>query len=81
MDDLLKDYCKIEILGGHVPKCGSSANVVKNTIYKTIVDEKETLLMYCEVNTLCILSPESYEKLINYEKTKNNGSDCAVGIA
>lgn len=73
MDDLLKDYCIIEILGGHVSKYGRSANIVKNTIYKTIVDEKETLLMYCEVNTLCILSPESYEKLINYEKTKNNG--------
>lgn len=73
MDELLKDYCIIENLGGHVSKYGRTANIVKNTIYKTIVDDKETLLMYCEVNTLCILSPESYEKLISYEQTKNYG--------
>ena len=54
MDDLLKDYSIIENLGGHVPKYGRDANTIKNTIYKTIIDEKETLLMYCEVYTLCI---------------------------
>ena len=73
MDDLLKDYSIIENLGGHVPKYGRHANTIKNPIYKTIVDEKETLLMYCEVNKLCILSPESYEKLIQFEQTKNDG--------
>ena len=73
MDDLLKDYCITEKLGGHISKCGRTANAVKNTIYKAIDDGKEILLMYCEVNTICILSPDSYEKIINYEQTKNNG--------
>ena len=34
---------------------------------------EEVLLMYCETNTLCILCPESYQKILDFEKIYNNG--------
>ncbi len=54
---------------GHFSKLGKSANIMKNPIWKVTENEKEYLLMYCEKDTICKLCFESYQKILDYEKT------------
>jgi hypothetical protein len=56
---------------GHFSKKGKDAYVMKNPIWTT---DKNKLIMYCETNSFCELCPLSYEKVIEFEKTHNNGN-------
>jgi hypothetical protein len=73
--ELIKPYNVTEqISSGHRISCGRDANKLKNPIWKCINEKgKEILIMYCEKNTICILSPDSYQKIIDYEKAQNEG--------
>jgi hypothetical protein len=72
--DLVKrNYNVIEYIQGHHYAVGSDAFVLKNPLWKILTaTNEEQILMYCEKNTLCILSAESYQKILDYEKTNNN---------
>jgi hypothetical protein len=58
-DSLIIEYSK-----GHFKNCGTNSKIIKNPIWKIIENEKETLLMYCEKNTICKLCPISYQKIL-----------------
>ena len=66
---------KIEFVQGHIKMIGRTSNQEKNPLWK-IQNENETtiIIMYCEVDTLCILCPTSYQKILDYEKTNNKGN-------
>ena len=75
--DTLIDLSKYMIVGeidGHVKSVGREAGKEKNQLWKVINKEttKEMVLMYCETNTICVLCPESYRKIIEYENTHND---------
>jgi hypothetical protein len=75
IDELIKPYNVIEqITMGHRITMGRDANKIKNPVWK-ILNEKgeEKIIMYCETNTICILCPESYKKIIDYETLHNEG--------
>ena len=75
IDELIKPYNVIEqICMGHRITMGRDANKLKNPVWK-ILNEKgeESLIMYCETNTICVLCPESYKKIIDYETQQNEG--------
>jgi hypothetical protein len=42
---------------------------MKNPIWRIVENEKEYLLMYCEKDTICKLCYQSYQKILDYEKT------------
>ena len=70
----IKDnYNIIGYIQGHKKDLGVDANVIKNPLWRIIENDKEYLLMYCEKNTICKLCPESYQKILDYEKNENNG--------
>ena len=50
---------------GHYKTNGVSAYSVKNPMWKI---KDDTILMYCEQNTLCKLCPVSYQKILDFEK-------------
>ena len=50
---------------GHYKTNGKSAYAVKNPIWKI---KDNTILMYCEPNTICKLCPVSYQKILDFEK-------------
>ena len=50
---------------GHYKTNGKSAYDVKNPTWKT---KDNTVLMYCEPNTICKLCPISYQKILDFEK-------------
>ena len=50
---------------GHYKTNGKSAYSVKNPMWKI---KDDTILMYCEQNTLCKLCPVSYQKILDFEK-------------
>ena len=50
---------------GHYKTNGKSAYAVKNPTWKI---KDNTLLMYCELNTICKLCPVSYQKILDFEK-------------
>lgn len=64
-------YNIIEYIHGHYLTMGQDAGIMKNPIWKVNENEKEYLLMYCEKDTICKLSSESYQKILDYEKTIN----------
>jgi hypothetical protein len=75
IDDLLKPYNVIEQFSiGERVLMGREANKIKNPIWK-ILNEKgqERLIMYCETNTICILCPDAYQKIVDYELANNEG--------
>ena len=41
---------------------------MKNPLWKVRENDREYLLMYCEKDTICILSNESYQKILEFEK-------------
>jgi hypothetical protein len=59
---------------GHYIENGRDANIMKNPIWRVNDNGKDIILMYCEKDTICKLCPESYRKIIEYEKTNNNGN-------
>ena len=70
----IKDnYNIIGYIQGHKKDLGVDANVIKNPLWRIIENDKEYLLMYCEKDTICKLCPESYQKILDYEKNENNG--------
>ena len=70
---LMKDFKIIEYMGGHTQTMGVHANRLKNPMWKAIdCNGDEVILMYCEVDTICILCPKSYEIIKEFEKNENN---------
>jgi hypothetical protein len=66
------NYNVIEFNEGHSKSRGIHAYHLKNPFWK-IINEKneEIILMYCEKDTLCILCPISYQKILDYERENN----------
>jgi len=60
---------------GHYKTIGSNAYQYKNPFWKVIEPEtnKETILMYCEKDTIVKLCPLSYQKILDFEKENNEG--------
>jgi hypothetical protein len=73
--DIVKEnYNVIDYIQGHHYTVGNDAYVIKNPMWKIMTSKnEEQLLMYCEKDTLCILSAESYQKIMDYEKIHNSG--------
>jgi hypothetical protein len=77
-DEYIRDKyktAKIDFIRGHIKTIGRTSNQEKNPLWK-IQNEKGTIIivMYCEVDTLCILCETSYQKILDYEKTNNKGN-------
>ncbi len=62
----------IEFNCGHVKKFGKTSGKYKNPYWKINDGDGEIILMYCEKNTIAKLCPESYSKIIEFEKINNN---------
>ena len=73
--DIVKEnYNVIDYIQGHHYTVGNDAYVIKNPMWKIMTSKnEEQLLMYCEKDTLCILSAKSYQKIMDYEKIHNSG--------
>jgi len=67
--NILDAYEIIEYINGHYLTMGQDANIMKNPMWRVKENDKEYLLMYCEKNTICKLCIESYQKVLEYEKT------------
>jgi hypothetical protein len=66
---------KIDFIRGHIKTIGRTSNQEKNPLWKIQNENGTTIIvMYCEVDTLCILCPTSYQKILDYEKTNNKGN-------
>jgi hypothetical protein len=69
------NYIIIEYNNGHVKSIGRDANIYKNPFWKVKQNdndnENETILMYCELTTFIKLCPESYKKILMYEKNND----------
>ena len=64
----MEKYNVIEYITGHYLTLGQDAGIMKNPLWKIIENDKEYLLMYCEKDTVCKLSFDSYQKILDYEK-------------
>lgn len=71
--NITEKFNVVEYIKGHYLTTGQDANVMKNPLWRIQENEKEYLLMYCEKDTLCKLSPISYQKILDYEKNNNDG--------
>ena len=65
---IIKQYTVLEYIPGHTNTLGRNAHIMKNPLWKVLVDYKEYYLLYCETNTICKLCRESYDIILNYEK-------------
>ena len=65
-------YIVVEYTNGHVKTIGKDAHMMKNPMWKIMENGKEYWLMYCETNTICKLCINSYQKILDYEKSLNN---------
>jgi hypothetical protein len=72
-DIISQKYDVIQYIQGHINTSGKEANIVKNPIWKINENNNEYLLMYCEPNTICKLCTSSYQKIMDFEKTKYDG--------
>jgi hypothetical protein len=71
---VIERYNVIETIQGHYCSLGNDAYIMKNPMWKILNEAgQEQILMYCETDTLCILCPSSYKKIIDYEKNNNDG--------
>ena len=52
---------------GHVTTNGIDANIMKNPMWRIDENGTETILMYCETDTICKLCPISYQKILDFE--------------
>ena len=59
----------VDYIPGHYPTEGTDAFVMKNPLWIL----KDKIVMYCETDTLCELDSIAYEKILAFEKEKNNG--------
>ena len=67
-------YNVIEYVEGHYKYSGKDAGIMKNPMWRILnEDETESILMYCQVNTICKLCPESYKRILDYESASYNG--------
>jgi hypothetical protein len=77
-DEYIRDKyktAKIDFIQGHIKTIGRTSNQEKNPLWKIQNENGTTIIvMYCEVDTLCILCPTSYQKILDYEKTNNKGN-------
>jgi len=73
-EEVKKKYDVIEYIQGHYLISGNDAYVLKNPMWRIRNQEnEEVIIMYCEKNSICILCPESYQKILDFEKLYNNG--------
>ena len=49
-----------------------ATNKMKNPLWKIKEENNEYLMMYCETDTICKLCPVSYQKILDFEKDKND---------
>jgi hypothetical protein len=70
---VISNYNVINYILGHYTENGKDAYVIKNPIWKIDDNGKKYLLMYCEKNTIIKLCQKSFDKIIEYENTKNEG--------
>jgi len=68
---MIEKYNVIDYVPGHYLSIGQDANIMKNPLWKIDESGKEYLLMYCEKDTICKLCKESYQKILDFEKTNN----------
>jgi hypothetical protein len=66
---IIKQYTVLDYIPGHTNTMGKASYLMRNPIWKVLLDEKEYYLMYCETNTICKLSRESYDIILDYEKS------------
>jgi hypothetical protein len=71
-DIIKKTYHDAEYIQGHYNRNGIDAFILKNPLWKIVENNKEYLLMYCEKDTICKLCIDSYNKILDFEKEKNN---------
>jgi len=72
-DTVLENHEVLEYIPGHAKTMGKDAHKMKNPMWRIKEDDKEYLLMYCEVDTLCKLCPEGYQKIVEYETEHYGG--------
>jgi len=70
-DKVSNEYNVLEYIPGHYAMNGVDPYFMKNPLWKVSENEKIYLLMYCEKNTLCKLSIDSYQKILDFEKNTN----------
>jgi hypothetical protein len=63
----------LEYTLGHYNEIGKDAYIIKNPMWKIIEDDKTYWLMYCETDTIIKLCCISYQKILDYENTNNDG--------
>jgi hypothetical protein len=74
--EIINKYNVIDYIQGHYSTLGQQAYEIKNCLWKIKEDDgKEYLLMYCEKDTICKLCVNSYQKVLDYEKTLNNNKN------
>ncbi len=62
---------KIDFIRGHIKTIGRTSNQEKNPLWKIQNENGNTVIvMYCEVDTFCILCLTSYQKILDYEKNE-----------
>ena len=69
--NIVDKYDIIEYHNCHYLTMGQDSNIMKNPIWRVKENDNEYLLMYCEKDTICKLCPESYKKILDFEKTLN----------
>ena len=70
---MTQKYNVTDYISGHHSPVGQDANIMKNPIWIIKENDKEYLLMYCEKNIICKLCRDSYQKIIDFEQTENDG--------
>jgi hypothetical protein len=71
--NIIEKYKVVDYIEGHYYQRGQDANIMKNPMWKIQEDDTYYLLMYCEKDTICKLCPESYQKILDFEKNVNEG--------
>jgi hypothetical protein len=71
---ITSDYEVIEYIPGHYAKNGVDPYFMKNPLWKIRENNCDYILMYCEKDTICKLCAKSYEIILNFEKTQNEGT-------
>lgn len=62
----------VDYIHGHHATIGKHAFKLKNCMWKMVENEKEILMMHCEVDVFCKICPESYRRILEFETTQNN---------
>jgi len=70
---IVNNYNVINYTLGHYTEIGKDAYVMKNPLWYITENNTEYILMYCEKDTVVKLCQKSYNKIIEYENSKNEG--------